>query len=167
VADLSVRPAAPADAEAVARVQLATWRAAYADVLPPEALELDAGAVAAAWEQAVTSPPSPRHRLLVAVDGGEVVGLAASEPGEEGGELTELLVEPRWGRRGHGSRLLAATVDLWREDGVERAVTWVFEQDAVLAGFLESAGWGPETVGRTAVVGSRTVRQRRWHTALG
>ena len=162
-----MRPAVPSDAEAVARVQLTTWRTAYAEVLPPEALALDPASVAAAWEQAVTSPPSARHRLLVALDGDEVVGLAASEPTEEGGELTELLVEPRWGRRGHGSRLLAATVDLWREDGVERAVTWVFEQDAVLAGFLESAGWGPETIGRTAVVGARTVRQRRWHTSLG
>ena len=31
--------------------------------------------------------------------------------------VTDLLVEPRWGRRGHGSRLLAASVDLWRADG--------------------------------------------------
>ena len=29
--------------------------------------------------------------------------------------VTDLLVEPRWGRRGHGSRLLAACVDLWRD----------------------------------------------------
>ena len=34
--------------------------------------------------------------------------------------VTDLLVEPRWGRRGHGSRLLAASVDLWRTDGFER-----------------------------------------------
>ena len=33
-------------------------------------------------------------------------------------ELSTLLVEPRWGRRGHGSRLVAASVDHWRGDGV-------------------------------------------------
>lgn len=166
MADLSVRPALPSDAEAVARVQLTTWRAAYADVLPAEALEVDPAAVAAAWEASVASPPTPRHRLLVALDGSELVGLAASEPTDDGAELTELLVEPRWGRRGHGSRLLAATVDLWRQDGVTRATTWVLEDDAVLSAFLASAGWGPETVGRTGTVGTREVRQRRWHTAL-
>jgi len=172
VADVSVRPAGPADAVAVARVQLATWHAAYADVLPADALALDPADVARAWEQALEAPPSPYHRVLVALDGAEVVGLASCEPATdedvEGatGELTALLVEPRWGRRGHGSRLLAAAVDLWRADGVAQAVTWVFESDQVVAGFLTSSGWGPDTAGRTLEARDRSVRQRRWHTAL-
>jgi len=161
-----VRLAVPSDAEAVARVQLTTWREAYGSVLPAEALEADAGAVAAVWAQAISAPPSPRHRLLVALDAGEVVGIAASEPVEEGAELTALLVEPRWGRRGHGSRLLAATVDHWRGDDVALGITWVFEQDLVVSGFLESAGWGPETLGRTLETGTTVVRQRRWQTSL-
>ena len=157
---------------AVARVQLATWHEAYASLLPAAALELRVEDVEAAWAQAVSSPPSPYHRVLVAVDGTEVVGFAACEPATDddvegrAGELSALLVEPRWGRRGHGSRLLAAAVDLWREESVEVAVTWVFEADAVVAGFLESAGWGPETVGRGLDADGTEVLQRRWHTAL-
>lgn len=172
MADVSVRPARTSDAPAVARVQLATWRAAYADVLPAAALDLDPADVSAAWEQAVAAPPSPYHRVLVALDGQEVVGFAACEPApdedldEPAAELTALLVEPRWGRRGHGSRLVAAAVDLWREDEVPSAVTWVFESDAVVAGFLTSAGWGPDEVGRTLEAEETAVRQRRWHTAL-
>jgi GNAT superfamily N-acetyltransferase len=172
MADVSVRPAGPADAAAVAQVQLATWSAAYADVLPAEALALDPAQVAQAWELALAAPPSAYHRVLVAVDGDEVVGLASCEPAPDddleaaAGELSALLVEPRWGRRGHGSRLLAAAVDLWRADGVEQAVTWVFESDQVVASFLESAGWGPDTAGRTLEAGGRAVRQRRWHTSL-
>ena len=172
MADVSVRPATPEDAEAVARVQLATWAAAYADVLPAEALALDPGDVARAWEQALAEPPSPYHRVLVALEGDQVVGLASCEPAPDedlevaAGELAALLVEPRWGRRGHGSRLLAAAVDLWRADGVEHAVTWVFDSDEVVAGFLTSAGWGPDTIGRTLEASGRQVRQRRWHTAL-
>jgi hypothetical protein len=57
-------------------------------------------------------------------------------------------------------------VDLWREDGGGLAVTWVFESDAVVAGFLTSAGWGPDTAGRSLEAVDRTVRQRRWHTGL-
>lgn len=164
--DLSVRPAVPQDAPDVARVQLATWRVAYTELLPHDALAVEVGELEAVWSQAIWAPPSDRHRLLVAVDGNDVVGLAASEPTPDGAELTALLVEPRWGRRGHGSRLLAATVDHWRLDGVTVAVTWVFEADAVVSTFLESAGWGAETVGRSLDTGAVVVRQRRWHTAL-
>lgn len=171
-AAVSVRPARPSDAAAIARVQLETWRAAYSDVLPAAALALDAADVEAAWGQAVGAPPSPYHRVLVAVDGAEVVGLAACEPATDedldapAAELTVLLVEPRWGRRGHGSRLLAAAVDLWREDQVSLAVTWVFETDAVVEGFLTAAGWAADTMGRTLEADGASVRQRRWHTAL-
>lgn len=161
-----MRLAVPSDAEAVAHVQLTTWQEAYAALLPPEALALDEPALSGVWAQAIAAPPSPRHRLLVALDAGEVVGIAASEPVDEGAELTALLVEPRWGRRGHGSRLLAATVDHWRADGVSLGITWVFEQDLVVSGFLESAGWGPESLGRTLETGTTVGRQRRWQTSL-
>ncbi|MBC7372833.1 MAG: GNAT family N-acetyltransferase, partial [Frankiales bacterium] len=40
VADVSVRPARPVDAERIARVQLSTWRTAYADLLPAQALDV-------------------------------------------------------------------------------------------------------------------------------
>ena len=40
-------------------------------------------------------------------------------------QIAPLLVEPRWGRRGHGSRLLAAAVDHARADGFTRLITWV------------------------------------------
>jgi GNAT superfamily N-acetyltransferase len=172
VADVSVRPARPSDAPAIAQVQLATWRTAYADVLPAAALALEPADVTTAWEQALVAPPSPYHRVLVALDGQEVVGLAACEPAtdedldEPAAELTALLVDPPRGRNGHGSRLVAAAVDLWREEQVRTAVTWVFESDAVVQAFLTSAGWAPEGAGRTLEAEGTAVRQRRWHTAL-
>src|SRR5256885_15269371 len=49
---------------------------------------------------------------------------------------------PIWA--GPGSRLLAATVDLLREDGVTELVAWVFEADTALRGFLEPAGWAAD-----------------------
>ena len=168
MADVSVRPAVPSDAAAIAHVQSMTWQTAYGDVLPTEALTLDVADVESAWSEAISRAPSPHHRVLVAVDGDELVGFAACEPATDydlesrAAELTALLVEPRWGRRGHGSRLLAAAVDLWREESVDIAVTWVFETDAVVSGFLTSAGWGPDTVGRAL----GEAEQRRWHTSL-
>ncbi len=167
---MSVRPARPEDAERVARVQQATWRQAYAQVLPPEALELPEEHVAAVWLHAVEAPATPRHRVLVALDGAELVGFLATAPAEDddldGGltaDVPALLVEPRWGRRGHGSRLLSAAVDGWRRDGVRTAVCWAWEADAVTASFLDSAGWEPDGRARLLDTGARLQRQVRRH----
>jgi GNAT superfamily N-acetyltransferase len=173
VADVSVRPARPLDAERVARVQLSTWRTAYADLLPEDALSVPEEQVAALWLRAVEVPPSPRHRLLVAMERDELVGFAALAPAEDddldgdtAGELTALLVEPRWGRRGHGSRLLAAAVDTWRPQGVVTAVVWAWERDGATRSFLTSAGWEPDGAVRGLDTGPRVQRQLRLHTSL-
>ena len=171
MADVSVRPARPADAERVARVQLQTWRAAYADLLPAAALALPEEQVAAVWLNAVEAPASPRHRVLVALEGAELVGFLAGTPaGDEGltaastTEVTALLVLPGRGRRGHGSRLLAAAVDGWRADGVETAVLWAWERDAPTRAFLASAGWAPDGATRGLDTGERVEPQLRLHT---
>src|SRR3954452_4589930 len=98
VADVSVRPARPEDAERVARVQLSTWTTAY-DFLPAEALEVPEAQAAALWLRAVELPPPPRHGCLVPRDGADRVGFAASAPSDDvdAVELTALIVEPRWG----------------------------------------------------------------------
>jgi GNAT superfamily N-acetyltransferase len=100
------------------------------------------------------------------MDGAELVGFAASGPAEDeedAVELTTLLVEPRWGRRGHGSRLLAATVDHWREDGATTAVSWIWERDLALKSFLTGAGWEPDGAARGLDTGPRIERQVRLH----
>jgi GNAT superfamily N-acetyltransferase len=170
MADVSVRPARPEDAERVAHVQLATWKSAYGELLPATALELPLVQVAAVWLNAIESPPSTRHRLLVALEQAELVGFAASEPAVDDdldpavtSELTALLVEPRWGRRGHGSRLLAAAAEHWRGDGAAVATTWAFTADTVLTGFLQSAGWDLDGAGRGLDTGPRVLPQRRLH----
>ncbi|MDP9436717.1 MAG: GNAT family N-acetyltransferase [Actinomycetota bacterium] len=168
MADVRVRPARAADAERIALVQSQTWRQAYAELLPPEVLELPLERLAETWRTAAASPPSSRHRLLVALDGEELVGLALSAPDEElpAFELASLLVLPRWGRRGHGSRLLAACVQAWREDGAELAVCWLLERDRASAGFLRGAGWEPDGGARGLETGHGTLRQVRFHADL-
>ena len=162
MADVSVRPARPVDAELIARVQQSTWSQAYAELVGE--LDVPLEQVAAVWLNAIEAPPSPDHRVLVALDTGSVVGFATYEPAEAFVELTALMVEPRWGRRGHGSRLLQACVEHWSAFDV--AVTWVFEADTVLSGFLTSAGWDFDGLRRGLDTGSRVVPQRRMHTSL-
>ena len=160
-----MRPARPEDAERVAAVQLSTWRTAYA-FLPAEALDVPAEQAAALWLRAIELPPTPTHRLLVAMEGAALVGFAASGPDDEDPALVEvstLLVEPRWGRRGHGSRLLAATVDHWQQDGAATAVAWVWERDTASRSFLTGAGWDLDGTARGLDTGPRVELQVRMH----
>ncbi|GAB2919342.1 GNAT family N-acetyltransferase [Micromonospora polyrhachis] len=180
-----VRPARPEDAADIARIQLATWRVAYRRMLPRHVLDnLDEAWLARRWSAAIEAPPSPQHRVLVAVEQAEqsyLVGFAASGPADEEalapGEpaealadrvvaVTDLLVEPRWGRRGHGSRLLAASVDLWREDGHATAVAWAFDGDQATRKFLTSTGWEPDGAARALDVDDMLVNQLRLHVSL-
>ncbi|GII78246.1 hypothetical protein Sru01_32280 [Sphaerisporangium rufum] len=190
MADVGVRPARREDAPAVAATQIRAWKAGYRDLLPEAALAQMTGPAAEElwrrqWEEAVVTPPTPRHRLLVAVEaedvldqvaggpgGGRVVGLASHGPAEDPdvepgttAELLTLLVDPDHIRRGHGSRLLNATVDHLREDGFTTVVTWAFAEDSATLGFLESAGWGPDEVERVLDM-ERPIRMIRLATDI-
>ena len=176
-ADAGVREARRADAAAVADIQVRAWRHAYRDLLPAGVLDRVTGPDALEawrerWADAAANPPSPRHRLLVAVASDLVVGFAAHAPAEDPdldaattAELITLLVDPLHARAGHGSRLLAATVDLLREDGFTTLISWAFEKDEVTRAFLGGAGWAPDGTARTLDMGE-PVRQVRLHTDI-
>lgn len=177
MADVSVRPARPDDAAELGRIQLDTWRTAYAGILPEAVLAgLTAEAAADAWGAAVSAPPSARHHVLVALEQDWRVGFTALGPADDVEpddpepattvELATILVEPRWGRRGHGSRLLAAAVDHARADGMTRAIAWIPEGDGATREFLVSAGWAPDGLARALDTGAGEVREVRLHTSL-
>lgn len=180
-----VRPARPDDAGEIARIQLSTWRSAYRRMLPRQVLDdLSADWMAERWHDAIESPPSARHQVLVAIEQAEqsyLVGFAAAGPADEAalapGEqrpgtgddvvaVTDLLVEPRWGRRGHGSRLLAACVDHWRDGGFDTAVAWAYQRDTAMIKFLTGAGWAPDGASRALDVDNLLVPQVRLHVSL-
>jgi ribosomal protein S18 acetylase RimI-like enzyme len=177
VADVSVRPAAPADAGEIGRLQTETWKLAYQKVLPAQVLaNLDAEQFAASWRQAIAAPPSPRHQVLLALEGEHRVGFVAFGPDSESqptdpdpestAAISALLVEPRWGRRGHGSRLLAAVVDLSLGSGLRRLVAWVPAADTASLEFYRSAGWEADGLQRSLDTGAGTVAELRLHAAL-
>ncbi len=177
MADVSVRPARPDDAAELGRIQVETWRTAYDDVVPAAVLAgLSAETAAASWQQAISAPPSARHHVLVAMEQDWRVGFVAIgpaddlEPDDPEAELTAsvalLVVEPRWGRRGHGSRLLAAAVEHARADGMTRAIAWLPEGDKVTRDFLVSAGWAPDGLARALDTGAGELREVRLHTLL-
>jgi GNAT superfamily N-acetyltransferase len=176
-ADVSVRAAWTADAEAVADVQIRAWRQGYAGVLPETLLDaLDHDAFAAQWSEAISRPAQARTRVLVALERATVVGFAltavADDPDADparDGQVAEFVVDPDHRRAGHGSRLVQACADTLRADGLTRATFWVNASDDVLRGFLTEAGWAPDGAHRELDLtgdGSTRVKQVRLHTDL-
>jgi GNAT superfamily N-acetyltransferase len=164
-ADASVRDATAADATAIGEVQAAAWRASYRSVLPAATLEsLQAAELAEVWRDAIVRPPSGSHRVLVAVEAGEVVGFVAVAPSDgatpEVGEVAALVVSPGAQRSGHGSRLLNAAVARLRDEGFERVETWVLDGDGVRRGFFAGAGFADDGGHRTFATGPEAAELR-------
>lgn len=159
--DNSVRAAGPADVAALGAVHARSWTGPYAAVLPPAVVAaLTPDLLAEAWRSAVTAPPSPDHRVLVAVGDGIVAGFAAAAPAEGASsaaasaedvrierhqagaalEVVALEIDPLHTRRGHGSRLLSAVVDAARSRGWPTIQVWVHQDDGARLEFLRGAG---------------------------
>lgn len=161
----TVRSAGPADVDAVVRIQSDTWRAAYAGLVPAAALAGLTGPDAReAWGAAIAAGGG--YHVLVAEEGEWTVGFCAAAfyAGEDGAaiaEVTTLLVEPRWGRRGHGGRLLAAAADALRGHGATAGRAWVPEVDTVSRAFYGRAGWDADGAVRGLDTGDGTVREIR------
>lgn len=178
MAEGHVRDAQPTDSDEIGRIQSATWRQAYQRQLPPSALDaMTPEAAAQAWREAITDPPDPAHRVMIALEASTTetasVGFAAvaipgpdEEDAENSVEIVALLVEPRWGRRGHGSRLLSATVERARSVGADSMICWVLAGDKATEGFLRSAGWERDGWRRTFDAGDREIAQHRMSTDI-
>lgn len=162
-ADVSVRPAIPGDEALITTIQLTAWRAAHDPLLSSEVLDaLDSARMREQWAAAIASPPGPGFAVLVACDGAAVVGFAAVAPAT----IVALEVSPDHQRRGHGSRLLAASVDQLRRDGSTEVSTWILQDDGAREAFCSGAGLGPDGRVRTLATGPRDVTERRWSARL-
>ena len=80
-------------------------------------------------------------------------------------ELTALAVSPDHQRAGHGSRLLAAAVDLARVDGAGVLLVWAVRGDESLTRLLAGAGLVPTGASRSLPVG-RGVTEACWGASI-
>jgi len=145
MADILLRAATLADAPAIARLHLASWRRAYRDLAPPEVFEaMDEALRLKRWTATLTLPPS-RQAVVVAHRDGRLAGMGmASAPSQAGfgarGEIASLYIDPSFQRLGLGRRLmsaLAAQVAAWGYGGAALGV--VDGNDRAIA-FYEALG---------------------------
>jgi GNAT superfamily N-acetyltransferase len=161
---ISIREAVPADITTIEVVRRATWRVAYAGLIPRPYLDR---------ATATTSglpKPAPWRRTLVAVpDSGPAIAgycsygperavqdlIAAAPSAARGnapaftdagtagqvGELYAIYVHPDYWSTGAGRSLMDAAVAALTQSGYQRAVLWVLNTNARARRFYEIAGW--------------------------
>lgn len=174
MAQATVRTATLADIPTIAELHEQTWRAAYAELLPVEVFDGLAGPEAErAWAEAVEGGAL----VLLALEGGTEVGFCVAGPAppddsaaadgtppddaDTVGLISTVLVVPRWGRRGHGGRLLGGAAAALREAGATRGIAWVPVEDPASLAFFRRAGWEADGTVRTLDAGGRSLRELR------
>jgi ribosomal protein S18 acetylase RimI-like enzyme len=128
-----IRAALDADAAAIAEIEARTWRWAYEDFVPPEAMPIATERVPA-WREHIAG-----GGVRVFDQDGTVVGYAAVREAK----LAALYVEPAAQGAGVGSRLLADAQARLRTAGHVRAWLYVFADNAQGCAFYERHGWTP------------------------
>lgn len=138
-----IRTATLADAPAIARVHVSSWRSTYRGMLPDDFLaSLSESNYAERWKRVITDGTS---KVYVAEDGPDVVGFAsggrerAGEPGYEG-EVYAIYVLDTAQRRGFGRELVRATVGGLREMGLADMIIWVLSDNQPARAFYERLG---------------------------
>ncbi|MCT4355006.1 GNAT family N-acetyltransferase [Streptomyces sp. Je 1-79] len=136
-----IRTATPRDLDAIAALHLQARATYYGGHIPdaefagPEEL----ARTREGWSRAVE-----RGDVLCAERDGEVGGVAAYSRGDGVVTLTQLHVRPdRW-RRGLGTALHAACLDVWRAEGIATARLLVFEKNERAQAFYAAHGWTPD-----------------------
>jgi GNAT superfamily N-acetyltransferase len=156
-----IRPGTAADAEGVARVQVETWRAAYAHVLPRE--QLQALSVERRAEHWRDYPP------IVADVDDEVVGfvsVGASRDDDADGELYAIYVHPDHWSTGAGRALIEAGEAELRRLGHRDVVLWVLEDNPRARPFYERAGWATDGAKRAIEIFGNEVPEVRYRKRL-
>ena len=120
-----IRPARPADGEAIARVHVDTWRDAYAGILPTDYLvkRVRFGARQALWKLGVAPSRSRMDETLVA-EVAAVVGFISFGNARHArgrvGEIYALYVQPDMQGQGLGRSLVEVALDRMFAAGFEQ-----------------------------------------------
>jgi len=167
---MNLRPAAPEDALAVARVHVRAWQVGYRGLMPDEYLAgLRAEERAQRYDFTASDPARPRTQ--VAVEAETVLGFVTHSPARDEdaagrGEICALYVEPDcWGRGIGGMLAVAARSDLYAL-GFRQAVLWVVAGNARAERFYRSDGWTGDGLRRAKPVWNVTVETVRYSRVL-
>ena len=153
---LKIREARPADAAAIARVQVETWHTTFRDTLPADFLAgITLAARTPSWEEELGDPARASFVFVAEAGDGRIVGFASCGPEREGdaefdGEFYALYVLEAFQRAGLVRALTLAVVERLAAAGLRSMLVRALEVNDAGRRFYEKLG------GRLARNGSVT-----------
>jgi ribosomal protein S18 acetylase RimI-like enzyme len=169
---VTVRLAGAADADAIGRVQVESWRAAYTGLMPDEAVAgFDVESRQRQWREWLGDRSRPGSATFVVEDGGEVVGFASvgaswDEEAEAEAQLYSIYLHPSCWDRGIGRALLRRAEESMRSSGYRRGVLWVLEGNERAERFYRAAGWEQDGGRKVEEFQGATVAELRYRKRL-
>ena len=167
-----VRPAVARDAKAIAEIHVATWQAAYQDLMPGDYLaKMTADKRQAYWREAIEySEP----QVMVATHGDEIVGFAGFDRSRDPktrstvGEIWAIYVLPSHWRKGVGLLLWDGARDGLKDEGCTQVTVWVLlGNERALEFFEHAAGFKREMPSlKTVDFGSVKLEELRLKRAV-
>lgn len=165
----AVRLAVLADAEAIARVHVASWQFAYRDVLDDSFLDnLDWRVRHTWWMRILGNPPIPASANYVIEDDGHIVGFASVGPCRDDDrsdpwqwELYGLYLEPDSIGRGLGAAITSHAFALLPSD-VRDISLWVIAANQRARTFYERIGFALDGVEQETRIGEQDVPEVRY-----
>ena len=167
-----MRPAGPADAEAISRVQRDSWRTTYAGILPLDVIASHAGTSGAvSWRRRLENP-GPDSATWIAERSGRIVGFASCGRARESvqgldAEVYALYVLQEHQRRGVGRELVRACARHFARRGLFGFHLWVLKANRARM-FYEAIG-GEEAGEKTERLGRHQFAEIAygWHDLTG
>lgn len=151
---IRIEAARPGDERTLAWIQTESWKAAFAEILPPEALKqaTQAEQVEEMYRRVLTN--SSVRLLIERVDGAPQAIAGWSQSRDGLGEQTAELIcihslQCGWGQ-GYGFHLMNRLLEDMRAEGYRQAVLWVFEENRRARAFYERQGFVPSQETRQA-----------------
>jgi GNAT superfamily N-acetyltransferase len=152
-----VRAVTPADVRAVTRLQVDSWRAAYAGIIPAGYLAAMSAAEREQRHLARVTDPEPRAAYLLAERDERVVGMANVGPARDDdldpsatGEIRAMYADPAAWSTGVGAALMRAALDHLGAGGFTAVTLWVLEDNERARRFYER--WGFRADGGRQIV---------------
>jgi ribosomal protein S18 acetylase RimI-like enzyme len=172
VDEVNIRPARNGDAAGITHVQVMSWKAAYAGLMPDDYLRtLSAADRLPMWEKALTDPERNTH-IFVTEENDEIVGFASAGPSLDSDAddgtaalYSIYLLAQYWGR-GIGRRLHDQALGALISDGYRSVTLWVLDTNRRARAFYESAGWTPDGSAQVADVFGLQVSEIRYARVL-
>jgi GNAT superfamily N-acetyltransferase len=165
-----VRAAVAADANAIATIRLASWRATYAGIVPAALLDRMDLARNEAWIGGRLADPQGQATIVVEDGRGRVAGYALTAPARDDdaaglGELEAIYLDPGARGQGLGRPLLDTALAELATAGFGTVVLWVLTANGSARRFYERAGFRPDGAVRTLDFDGTPIEEIRYRRA--